>query len=155
LQSERLLRGRRTCLPEVRRPVCIEVAEQNGKAHGFLPGRELRLLAFEARNREISIQELLRAVIVPDWVRFSNVSKPATELGQRQPMPMIRSENETVTALNRSRARTIGNKVMKIIGARTLPSLMRNRKVGSVTSSSGGQSVNCHPIVVQNILIRP
>jgi len=39
-----------------------------------------RLLAFEARNRGITIQELLGAVIVPDWVRFGNVSKPATEL---------------------------------------------------------------------------
>jgi hypothetical protein len=62
-----------------------------------------RLLAFEARNRGITIQELLRAVIVPDWIRFGKVSDPATESGQRQPMPMIRREKDTVTALNRSR----------------------------------------------------
>jgi hypothetical protein len=38
-----------------------------------------RLLAFEARNRGITIQELLRAVIVPDWIRLVNVSEPSTE----------------------------------------------------------------------------
>jgi hypothetical protein len=62
-----------------------------------------RRLAFEARNRGITIQELLRAVIVPNWIRLGKVSEPATESGQRQPMPMIRRENDTVTALNRSR----------------------------------------------------
>jgi hypothetical protein len=43
-----------------------------------------RLLAFEARNRGITIQELLRAVIVPDWIRLVNVSEPSTESGQGQ-----------------------------------------------------------------------
>jgi hypothetical protein len=60
-------------------------------------------LAFEARNRGITIQELLRAVIVPDWIRLSDVSEPYTESGQRQPIPMIRRGNQTVAALNRSR----------------------------------------------------
>jgi hypothetical protein len=62
-----------------------------------------RLLAFEARNRGITIQELLRAVIVPDWIRLVNVSEPSTESGQGQSMPMIRRGNQTVAALNRSR----------------------------------------------------
>jgi hypothetical protein len=34
-----------------------------------------RLLSFEARERGITLQELLRAVIVPDWVRFTNLAK--------------------------------------------------------------------------------
>jgi hypothetical protein len=32
-----------------------------------------RLLDLEARQRGISMQELIRAVIVPDWVRLSNL----------------------------------------------------------------------------------
>jgi len=34
-----------------------------------------RLLSLEARERGITLQELLRAVIVPDWVRFRNLTK--------------------------------------------------------------------------------
>lgn len=63
-----------------------------------------RLLAIEARNRGITIQELLRAVIVPDWIRLSNVSEPYTESGQQEAIPMIRRGNQTAAALNRSRA---------------------------------------------------
>ena len=62
-----------------------------------------RLLAFEAKNRGVTIQELLRAVIVPDWIRLGNVSESSTESGERQSMPMIRRGNQTVVALNRSR----------------------------------------------------
>jgi hypothetical protein len=62
-----------------------------------------RLLAFEARERGITIQELLRAVIVPDWIRLGNLTKSHTESVQPRPLPMISRENETVTVLNRSR----------------------------------------------------
>jgi hypothetical protein len=62
-----------------------------------------RLLALEARNRGITIQELIRAVIVPDWIRFVNVSEPSTQLGQRQSVPIIRRGSQIVAPLNRSR----------------------------------------------------
>jgi hypothetical protein len=62
-----------------------------------------RLLALEARERGITIQELLRAVIVPDWIRLGNGTKSHTETIQPRPVPMIRQENETVPILNRSR----------------------------------------------------
>jgi hypothetical protein len=62
-----------------------------------------RLLALEARNRGITVQELLRAVIVPDWIRLANVSKPSTESGQQQSIPMIRRGSQIVAPLNRSR----------------------------------------------------
>jgi hypothetical protein len=62
-----------------------------------------RLLALEARNRGITVQELLRAVIVPDWIRFGNVSEPSTESGQQQSIPMIRRGSQIIAPLNRSR----------------------------------------------------
>ena len=62
-----------------------------------------RLLAFEARNRGITIQELLRAVIVPDWIRISNVSETYTESRRRQAIPVIRGANQSVAVPYRSR----------------------------------------------------
>jgi len=60
-----------------------------------------RLLSFEARERGITLQELLRAVIVPDWVRFSNLTK-------------IQRENVTVESL---RARK-ENQILPVYGRR-------------------------------------
>ncbi len=73
------------------------------KLMGSFRDESFRPLAFEARSRGITIQELLRAVIVPDWIRLGNVSEPSTESGQRQSIPMIRRGSEIVAALNRSR----------------------------------------------------
>jgi hypothetical protein len=60
-----------------------------------------RLLAFEARERGITLQELLRAVIVPDWVRFSKLTK-------------IQRENVTVESV-RSRKE---NRILPVYGRR-------------------------------------
>jgi hypothetical protein len=61
-----------------------------------------RLLSLEARSRGITLQELLRAVIVPDWVRFSNISRI-----QRENAPMqrlgTRKENEILPVYGRTR----------------------------------------------------
>lgn len=49
-----------------------------------------RLLSLAARERGITLQELVRAVIVPDWVRLSNVSgiqqanTPMQSIGNRK-----------------------------------------------------------------------
>lgn len=59
-----------------------------------------RLLSFEARDRGITLQELIRAVIVPDWVRFCNSSRIQRE---NTPMVMIKAkkENEILPAYGR------------------------------------------------------
>jgi hypothetical protein len=60
-----------------------------------------RLLSLEARERGITLQELLRAVIVPDWVRFCNTSRI-----QRDNAPIQsnrpRKEDEIVPVYRRS-----------------------------------------------------
>jgi hypothetical protein len=38
-----------------------------------------QLLTYEAKDRGITIQELIRAVIVPDWVRVNNIPRVRRE----------------------------------------------------------------------------
>ena len=60
-----------------------------------------RLLSFEAGERGITLQELLRAVIVPDWVRFSNLTK-------------IQRENVTLESLRAGKE----NQILPVYGRR-------------------------------------
>jgi len=39
-----------------------------------LSGRNLEILTNEAEKREIPIQELIRAVIIPDWIESKELS---------------------------------------------------------------------------------
>ena len=50
-----------------------------------------RILSLEARVRGITLQELLRAVIVPDWVRFSSTTRIERE---NTPIQSIRTRKE-------------------------------------------------------------
>jgi hypothetical protein len=46
-----------------------------------LRDESFELLQTEAEDRGISIQELIRAVIIPDWVKLNNVTKPPFDNG--------------------------------------------------------------------------
>ncbi len=46
-----------------------------------LRDESFELLQTEAEDRGISIQELIRAVIIPDWVKINTVAKPAFDNG--------------------------------------------------------------------------
>jgi hypothetical protein len=56
-----------------------------------------RLLSLEAASRGISIQELIRAVVVPEWFRNGGIpttrpegsSLQVPQLGQRPEIPML------------------------------------------------------------------
>jgi hypothetical protein len=61
-----------------------------------------RLLSLEARDRGITLQELLRAVIVPDWVRFSNISNIQRENAPIAPL-RARKDNEILSVYGRPR----------------------------------------------------
>ncbi len=61
-----------------------------------------RILSLEARERGITLQELLRAVIVPDWVRFSNIGRIQRENNPIQPIG-ARKQNEIMPIYGRPR----------------------------------------------------
>ncbi len=46
-----------------------------------LRDESFELLQTEAKDRGISIQELIRAVIIPDWVKLNNATKPPFDNG--------------------------------------------------------------------------
>ncbi len=46
-----------------------------------LRDESFELLQTEAEDRGISIQELIRAVIIPDWVKVNTVAKPVFDNG--------------------------------------------------------------------------
>ena len=46
-----------------------------------LRDESFELLQTEAEDRGISIQELIRAVIIPDWVKLNTATKPAFDNG--------------------------------------------------------------------------
>lgn len=61
-----------------------------------------RLLSLEARMRGITIQELLRAVIVPDWVRISDVPRLPRGTGH-EPDRSTLKEEDPIQVLSRRR----------------------------------------------------
>jgi len=53
-----------------------------------------RLLSFEARERGITLQELIRAVIVPEWVRGTNMAAITRDYNPLHSVPIVREESE-------------------------------------------------------------
>ena len=62
-----------------------------------------RLLSLEARERGITMQELIRAVIVPDWVRFVNFQRVQPRDHHAEPVPVAEPEREIPSIFTRSR----------------------------------------------------
>ena len=62
-----------------------------------------RILTLEAKERGISIQELIRAVIVPDWVRASLRPVISSENSSYPSLRVERNENEIAPLFNRTR----------------------------------------------------
>ena len=66
-----------------------------------LRDENFQLLVFEARERGISLQELIRAVIIPDWVRFNSLSVPQAREPIQLRSPTIMAKEKEVSVLNR------------------------------------------------------
>lgn len=62
-----------------------------------------RLLSSEARERGISMQELIRAIIVPDWVRIVNHQKVQPESPRVESVPFVEPQREIQSIFTRSR----------------------------------------------------
>jgi hypothetical protein len=65
--------------PEAKHPHSLGV--KLAKFMLSLRDESFELLQTEAEDRGISIQELIRAVIIPDWVKVNTVAKPAFDNG--------------------------------------------------------------------------
>ena len=52
-----------------------------------LRDENFKLLIDEAGDRGISVQELIRAVIIPDWVKVNTLAKPTAHAGVRSFTP--------------------------------------------------------------------
>ncbi len=61
-------------------PLC-SLGVQLAKFMLSLRDESFELLQTEAEDRGISIQELIRAVIIPDWVKLNTATKPASDNG--------------------------------------------------------------------------
>jgi hypothetical protein len=61
-----------------------------------------RLLSLEARQRGITMQELIRAVIVPDWVRFSNAQRVEDDR-RVQSVPLVTADSPIPSVYSHSR----------------------------------------------------
>jgi hypothetical protein len=48
-----------------------------------LRDENFKLLTNEAQDRGITVQELIRAVIIPDWVKVSSLAKPIAGNGDK------------------------------------------------------------------------
>ena len=67
-----------------------------------LRDENFQLLTFEARERGISLQELIRAVIIPDWVRFNCPAEPSAKETISLRVPQVfGKQKEVETILNR------------------------------------------------------
>jgi len=62
-----------------------------------------RLLSLEARERGITMQELIRAVIVPDWVRYGNLQRVQRDDHRVDSVPMVGAERELPAIFTRVR----------------------------------------------------
>ena len=62
-----------------------------------------QLLVLEAKTRGITIQELIRAVIVPDWFRNSEFGRAIRANSDLMLAPRVTNESE-VSLFNRSRS---------------------------------------------------
>jgi len=74
-----------------------------------LRDESFELLQTEAEERGISIQELIRAVIIPDWVKVNTSTKPAFDNGNnglrayRSSAPIREQEQMFQPAMSRIR----------------------------------------------------
>jgi hypothetical protein len=74
-----------------------------------LRDESFELLQTEAEDRGISIQELIRAVIIPDWVKLNTATKSAFDNGNnglrsyRSSTPIRDQEQAFQPAMNRIR----------------------------------------------------
>ena len=79
----------------------IRVDAKMAKIMVAIRDENFRLLSIEAASRGITIQELIRAVIVPDWVRNGGIPKARPE--GSSPQVSQQEQRTEIPLLSRSR----------------------------------------------------
>jgi len=65
-----------------------------------------KLLSFEAKNRDVTVQQLLRAVVVPEWIKHNMDGQTQMAAGAIRPIYGVearRSDPMAVSPVNRLR----------------------------------------------------
>jgi hypothetical protein len=69
-----------------------------------LRDENFKLLTNEAEDRGITVQELIRAVIIPDWVKINTLAKPVSTNAQKiRPFQQVSSREPIIQAMGRLR----------------------------------------------------
>ena len=63
-----------------------------------------KLLETEADDRGITVQELIRAVIIPDWVKINTVVKPASNAEKIRAFPTVNAREPIIQPMGRLRS---------------------------------------------------
>src|SRR5881628_2839711 len=69
-----------------------------------------KLLSFEAKNRDVTVQQLLRAVVVPEWIKHNMDGQTQMAAGAIRPMYGVdprRSDPIAVPPVNRLEPRDL------------------------------------------------
>jgi hypothetical protein len=69
-----------------------------------LRDENFKLLTIEAADRGITVQELIRAVIIPDWVKINTLAKPADNGEKVRAFPTVNSREPLIQPMGRLRS---------------------------------------------------
>lgn len=61
------------------------------------------LLTAEADDRGITVQELIRAVIIPDWVKVNTLVKPAGQQDKIRPYSPVNGREPLIQSMSKLR----------------------------------------------------
>ena len=69
-----------------------------------LRDENFKLLTTEAEDRGITVQELIRAVIIPDWVKINTLVKPAGNSDKIRPFSTTNGREQLIQSMGRLRS---------------------------------------------------
>jgi hypothetical protein len=68
-----------------------------------LRDENFKLLNAEAEDRGITVQELIRAVIIPDWVKINTIVKPSGNQDRIRPYSPVNGREQIIQPMGKLR----------------------------------------------------
>jgi hypothetical protein len=68
-----------------------------------LRDENFNLLTNEAEDRGITVQELIRAVIIPDWVKINTLAKPSGNQDKIRPYSPVNGREAIIQSMGKLR----------------------------------------------------